>query len=72
LNAADEVAVEAFLQGRIGFLEIAEVVEETLSQLPGREARTIGDVLEIDKESRLLASGLVTSRAAAGRAGARA
>ena len=37
LNAADEIAVEAFLQGEIGFPAIAEVVEETLSRMPDRQ-----------------------------------
>lgn len=55
LNAADEVAVEAFLQGRIGFPAISAVVEETLSRMPGREPRTVRDILEIDKESRSVA-----------------
>ena len=37
LNAADEIAVEAFLQGKIGFPAIARVVEETLQRMPYRE-----------------------------------
>ena len=52
LNAADEVAVEAFLEGRIGFTAIAEVVEETLQRVPVRQPATIDDILEIDGESR--------------------
>ena len=55
LNAADEIAVEAFLQGRIGFLAIHEIVQETLSRMPSRTARSVGDILEIDRESRTLA-----------------
>src|SRR5260370_29345381 len=51
LNAADEVAVEAFLDGRIGFPAIAEVVEETLSRVPGRQPASIDDILEIDGHS---------------------
>jgi len=65
LNAADEIAVEAFLQGKIAFLAIAEVVAETLSRIPVREPRTVGDVLEIDRESRTCARELVTARAGA-------
>jgi 1-deoxy-D-xylulose-5-phosphate reductoisomerase len=64
LNAADEIAVEAFLEGRIGFLSIYEIVSETLSRMPVRTARTIDDILEIDHESRTLARELVTARAA--------
>jgi 1-deoxy-D-xylulose-5-phosphate reductoisomerase len=59
LNAADEVAVEAFLGGKISFPGIAEVVEETLERMPGREARSISEVLEIDRESRTKARNVV-------------
>ncbi len=52
LNAADEIAVGAFLAGRISFTGIAEVVEETLSKVPVRNASSIREVLEIDEESR--------------------
>jgi 1-deoxy-D-xylulose-5-phosphate reductoisomerase len=64
LNAADEIAVEAFLQGKIGFPSIYEVVSETLRRMPTRYPRTVGEILEIDRESRELARGLVTARAA--------
>jgi 1-deoxy-D-xylulose-5-phosphate reductoisomerase len=52
LNAADEIAVEAFLQGKISFPAIAETVAETLDRVAGKEPRTVGEVLEIDRESR--------------------
>lgn len=55
LNAADEIAVEGFLAGRIPFPAIAQIVEETLERQPSRTARTIADVLSIDAESRELA-----------------
>ena len=55
LNAADEVAVEAFLQGKIGFLGIHEVVSECLAKMPARRPRSVEEVLEIDAESRRLA-----------------
>ena len=64
LNAADEIAVEAFLLGKIGFLSIYEIVSETLSKMPVCSPRTVGDILEIDRESRALARELVTARAA--------
>src|SRR5436190_10794133 len=54
LNAADEVAVEAFLAGRIGFPAIAEAVEETLAKVPVRHPATIEDILEVDRESRFV------------------
>jgi 1-deoxy-D-xylulose-5-phosphate reductoisomerase len=65
LNAADEIAVEAFLQGKIAFPAIHEIVRETLSRMPARVPRTVGDVLEIDAESREMARELVTARAGA-------
>jgi 1-deoxy-D-xylulose-5-phosphate reductoisomerase len=61
LNAADEIAVEAFLEGRIPFPAIAATVEETLSQQPVREPRSIGEVLEIDQASRELARRIVAA-----------
>ncbi len=64
LNAADEIAVEAFLQGIIGFTCIYEIVSETLAKMPSQNPETIGDILEIDRESRDLARELVTARAA--------
>jgi 1-deoxy-D-xylulose-5-phosphate reductoisomerase len=66
LNAADEVAVGAFLEGRIGFLAISDIVAETLSRLPVRWPRTVDELLEIDRESRDLARELVAARAARG------
>jgi len=63
LNAADEIAVEAFLEGRIGFLAIHEIVQETLSRLTPATPRTIGDILETDRESRALARQLTAARA---------
>jgi 1-deoxy-D-xylulose-5-phosphate reductoisomerase len=66
LNAADEIAVEAFLQGRIGFLAVSELVQESLARVPNRTPRTVGDILEIDGESRHIARELVAARSTAG------
>lgn len=62
LNAADEVAVEAFLAGRISFPGIATTVAETLQRVPVRVPRSVGEVLEIDRESRAVAAGLIGER----------
>jgi 1-deoxy-D-xylulose-5-phosphate reductoisomerase len=62
LNAADEIAVEAFLAGRIPFLGIAETVAETLSQSEHREPKSVSEVLEIDREARRTAAGVVAGR----------
>jgi 1-deoxy-D-xylulose-5-phosphate reductoisomerase len=59
LNAANEVAVAAFLDSRIGFLDIAAIVEETLAALPGRLIASLDDVYESDREARALAGRLV-------------
>jgi 1-deoxy-D-xylulose-5-phosphate reductoisomerase len=64
LNAADEIAVEAFLGGRIGFTAIAEVVSETLDRIPQRTPASVAAILEIDRQSRDVARQLVAARAA--------
>lgn len=52
LNAANEVAVQGFLDGLIGFLEIERVVERALSTVPLDEPRTLDDVRHVDSEAR--------------------
>jgi 1-deoxy-D-xylulose-5-phosphate reductoisomerase len=59
LNAADEIAVEAFLEGRIPFPAIASTVEETLQRQPVRQAATIEEVILIDQASREIARSVV-------------
>jgi 1-deoxy-D-xylulose-5-phosphate reductoisomerase len=56
LNAANEVAVGAFLDGRLPFLGIAEVVERTLNEVEGRDARDLDDLTAADGEARRVAS----------------
>jgi 1-deoxy-D-xylulose-5-phosphate reductoisomerase len=56
-NAANEVAVTAFLDGRIGFLEIARLVHEALEAVSGAPARDLGELVEADEEARRLAQG---------------
>ena len=52
LNAANEVAVSAFLAGRIGFAEIAATVERALATIGAPPPRSIADVIDIDSEVR--------------------
>ena len=66
LNAANEVAVQGFLQGRLGFLEIARVVEQTLDALPGTTLGSLDDVYRIDRMARDVAARL-TARLTDGR-----
>ena len=56
LNAANEIAVAAFLDGRIGFLEIAAIVADTLDRYDPAPPATLDAVLAIDAEARRLAS----------------
>jgi 1-deoxy-D-xylulose-5-phosphate reductoisomerase len=57
LNAANEVAVRAFLDGRIGFLDIAAVVEEALAQVPAEPVVSLEQVLDTDRRARAAAAG---------------
>ncbi|WP_150290899.1 1-deoxy-D-xylulose-5-phosphate reductoisomerase [Sphingobium estronivorans] len=61
LNAANEVAVAAFLKGAIGFLDIAMIVEDVLNRYSAPVPRQVDDVLEADAEARRMA-GLVMER----------
>ncbi len=58
LNAANEVAVAAFLAGELPFLGIAEVVERTLSAVEASAARDLADLVEVDAEARVVARNL--------------
>ena len=51
-NAANEVAVDAFLGGRIGFLDIADLVENALGQVDGAPARDLPELVEANAEAR--------------------
>src|SRR6185312_13257124 len=59
LNAANEVAVAGFLAGRLGFADIAALVEEALQRGDAPAPRTIDDVLEIDRTTRSHAEALM-------------
>ncbi len=61
-NAANEVAVAAFLESRLPFLEIAQAVEETLSAVDGAPARDLADLLEADADARRLTEASVAAR----------
>jgi 1-deoxy-D-xylulose-5-phosphate reductoisomerase len=62
LNAADEVAVAAFLDGRIAFLDIADVVADTLAATADSEPVTIDDVLDADVAARARAGEAIARR----------
>jgi len=60
-NAANEVAVAAFLSGRLSFLGIAETVEETLAAVDGSPARDLDDLYAADADARRLAERTATA-----------
>jgi 1-deoxy-D-xylulose-5-phosphate reductoisomerase len=64
LNAANEVAVEAFLQRRIGFLDIVDTVERVLDALGSPPAATLEHVIALDEEARRAAATFATAKAA--------
>ncbi|MFT5489396.1 MAG: 1-deoxy-D-xylulose-5-phosphate reductoisomerase [Alphaproteobacteria bacterium] len=61
LNAANEVAVERFLEGQIGFLEIAETVTRVLEKVEGHEIASLEDFRSLDRETRHVTENLVKS-----------
>jgi 1-deoxy-D-xylulose-5-phosphate reductoisomerase len=65
MNAANEVAVHAFLSGRLRFLDIAAVIEETLVELPSQLVHSFDALVEADADARRLAGELVAERALA-------
>jgi 1-deoxy-D-xylulose-5-phosphate reductoisomerase len=60
LNAADEVAVEAFLEGTIPFTSIPRTIEAVLEVTPSRHPETIQEVLQLDQEARRMAHRVVS------------
>jgi 1-deoxy-D-xylulose-5-phosphate reductoisomerase len=65
LNAANEVAVRAFLDQRLPFLAIAEVIEQTLASVPSEGLRSFEALGEADVQARSVAGALVAARAPA-------
>ena len=63
LNAANEIAVHAFLGGSLRFLEIPAVIEETLSTLPSQPVRAFESLYEADREARRVAGAAVAALA---------
>lgn len=59
LNAANEVAVSAFLQRRLAFLGIPALIERTMHRLPALPSATLDDRLAADAEARRIATGLL-------------
>jgi len=64
LNAANEIAVEAFLAARLPFNAIAQVIADTLAALPARPGTDLGEVLAADDQARRFAAARVLAQAA--------
>jgi 1-deoxy-D-xylulose-5-phosphate reductoisomerase len=62
LNAANELAVEAFLDGRLPFLAIADTIAATLDQVPRAELPDLEAVLDADRQARLVAAEILARR----------
>jgi 1-deoxy-D-xylulose-5-phosphate reductoisomerase len=60
LNAADEIAVKAFLEGTIPFMSIPRTIEAVLEVTPSTHPETIKEVLELDEEARRVAQNIVS------------
>jgi 1-deoxy-D-xylulose-5-phosphate reductoisomerase len=61
LNAANEIAVHAFLDGRLPFTAIAETIDHTLSELPAEPVRAFESLYEADRAARAVAGGAVVA-----------
>jgi 1-deoxy-D-xylulose-5-phosphate reductoisomerase len=61
LNAANEIAVASFLGERVGFLDIARIVEETLAAMPAQRINSLDDVFAIDATARRKAERAILS-----------
>jgi 1-deoxy-D-xylulose-5-phosphate reductoisomerase len=62
LNAADEIAVAAFLEGRIPFVGIPRTIEQVLMQTPGGRPSSIDEVLEADIAARTCAREMIANQ----------
>lgn len=62
LNAANEIAVQAFLEDRIGFLQMSDVIANAMDKMPTIKSPGIEDYMQCDKETRLLTKELINSK----------
>jgi len=59
MNAANELAVYAFLRNRIGFLEITDIIEKTMEKVPFIEEPTLEEYFDSDGEARNFAADII-------------
>jgi 1-deoxy-D-xylulose-5-phosphate reductoisomerase len=62
LNAANEIAVDAFLNRKIGFVDIPVLIESVLSRMKSKAAETLEIVIEADQQARQLAKNWMLER----------
>lgn len=62
LNAANEIAVEAFLNAQLGFMDIEKVVADTLAKIAPQALYALDAILEVDQQARRVASDLIAKR----------
>ncbi|MBI9062722.1 MAG: 1-deoxy-D-xylulose-5-phosphate reductoisomerase [Marinilabiliaceae bacterium] len=62
LNAANEIAVDCFLKGEVGFVEMSGVIEKTMRQSTFKEHPTFDDYMNSNTEARNIASGIINER----------
>jgi 1-deoxy-D-xylulose-5-phosphate reductoisomerase len=59
LNAANEVVVDAFLKDKVGFLEMSDIIEQTLNKVDFIAAPTLEDYLETDRVARVITKEII-------------
>ena len=59
LNAANEIAVWAFLRNRVGFLDMTDIIEKTMNHVPFIEKPTLDEYLDSDAEARNYTASLI-------------
>ena len=59
LNAANEIVVQAFLEDKIGFLKMSDVIAKALDKMPMIKTPTMDDYIQCDKETRILTTELI-------------
>ena len=64
LNAANEIAVEAFLMDKIGFLQMSEIVQQTMNKISYIRNPKLEDYMHTDEETRVLARSLISKKVA--------
>ena len=62
MNGANETAVDAFLNNRLGFLDIADIIERTMDSYTVKYDYTVDDLVEADEWARDFAAGLIAAR----------